>query len=215
MDESNYYRIDELENAVDYLETTLIYLKDTEHPHRFKWLMISLHGALYGFGVLAIKGTDPTATVYKSLNRSMKKHEIETVYKITKEKYEYMGIDYTEDDLKKVALRENGQLEGIWSILERTQMKEYMNKEFERSNTLILTDKQESAISKMIDYRNQFMHFIPMAMGFMGDYEKEIVNPVLEVIEFLALESGNILYYQNSENKVEQIFEEINTLKSQ
>jgi hypothetical protein len=52
-----YYRTDEKENAVDFLATAATFYAEN-HPHKWKWLTISLHGALYGFTVLAIKGTD-------------------------------------------------------------------------------------------------------------------------------------------------------------
>jgi hypothetical protein len=53
-----WYRTDEKENAVDYLEAAADFYS-REHPHKWKWLTISLHAALYGFSILAIKGTDP------------------------------------------------------------------------------------------------------------------------------------------------------------
>lgn len=53
-----YYRTDEKENAVDFLQTAATFYAG-DHPHRWKWLTISLHGALYGFAALAIKGTNP------------------------------------------------------------------------------------------------------------------------------------------------------------
>lgn len=53
-----YYRTDEKENAVDFLEAAAVFYAG-DHPHKWKWLTISLHGALYGFAVLAITGTNP------------------------------------------------------------------------------------------------------------------------------------------------------------
>lgn len=62
------YRTDELENAIDFLEQAAIFYNDREHPHRFKWICISLHGALYGFAVCNISGTDPVNRVFKKSN---------------------------------------------------------------------------------------------------------------------------------------------------
>ncbi len=55
---AKYYRTDEKENAVDFLQTAATFYTGS-HAHKWKWLTISLHGALYGFAVLAIRGTDP------------------------------------------------------------------------------------------------------------------------------------------------------------
>ncbi|RAI89544.1 hypothetical protein DET54_11412 [Paenibacillus pabuli] len=68
------YRTDELEDAIDYLEKASLFYLDKNYQHHFKWLMVALHGVLYGFGILAIKGSNPSATVYKSLERQIKKY---------------------------------------------------------------------------------------------------------------------------------------------
>ncbi|PYX60555.1 MAG: hypothetical protein DMG76_02180 [Acidobacteria bacterium] len=64
-----YYRTDEKENAVDFLEVAATFYAGN-HPHKWKWLTISLHGALYGFAVLAIRGTDPDR-VSKGKNKKL------------------------------------------------------------------------------------------------------------------------------------------------
>jgi len=53
-----WYRTDEKENAIDYLEAAATF-KANNRAHKWKWLSIALHGALYGSAVLCIQGTDP------------------------------------------------------------------------------------------------------------------------------------------------------------
>ena len=55
---TKWYRTDEKENTIDYLEAAAVFLA-TEQEHKWKWLTIALHGALYGSALLAIQGTDP------------------------------------------------------------------------------------------------------------------------------------------------------------
>lgn len=55
----NWYRLDEKENAIDFIESAATYYSRS-HPHKWKWLTISLHGALYGFAILAVQSTDYT-----------------------------------------------------------------------------------------------------------------------------------------------------------
>lgn len=66
------YRTNELENAIDFLEQTVVFYNNRENPHRFKWVCIGLHGALYGFAVCNIRGTDP---VNRVLVKSKKKQK--------------------------------------------------------------------------------------------------------------------------------------------
>jgi hypothetical protein len=55
---AQWNRTDETENTIDYLQVATSF-RYQDLPHRWKWLTISLHGALYGSTILAIKGTDP------------------------------------------------------------------------------------------------------------------------------------------------------------
>jgi hypothetical protein len=54
-----WWRLDEKNNALDYLEMAVRSLMDVERtPWAWKWVCIALHGALYGFGVCALQGTN-------------------------------------------------------------------------------------------------------------------------------------------------------------
>jgi hypothetical protein len=55
-----YTRFSEEWNALDYLEKTVEFIHRAEkYPTDWKWVIVSLHGALYGFMICALKGTDP------------------------------------------------------------------------------------------------------------------------------------------------------------
>ncbi|MDR4318407.1 Uncharacterised protein [Niallia circulans] len=69
------YRSDELENAIDFLEQAAVFYKDNESNHRFKWVCISLHGALYGFAVCNVRGTNPSDRVLVESKREKKYYE--------------------------------------------------------------------------------------------------------------------------------------------
>jgi hypothetical protein len=53
----NWLRLDEKENAIDFLEKTGCFLETIPDETRWKWVSISLHGALYGFAICALKGS--------------------------------------------------------------------------------------------------------------------------------------------------------------
>jgi hypothetical protein len=213
MDNEIVYSTSELENSVDYLEMTLHFLKEKEHPHRFKWLMINLHGALYGFGVLAIKGTSSISRVYEEISEKKKQNAKNAII----QQYKSLGIEGLLDDgsnLDSLITFQKGLLLRIWDVIKRAESPDYMIQNT-NSKLLELNDKQSHAIDKMIKYRNDFAHFKPMALGIIGDYEEDVVYPVLEVIEFIALETNNVLYFEDNHQKVEQIFKEIDELRNQ
>jgi len=53
-----WLRLDERTNALDNLEMCDYVLRTLPDPIRWKWAIITLHQALYGFAVAAVKGTD-------------------------------------------------------------------------------------------------------------------------------------------------------------
>src|SRR5713226_10232985 len=57
---AKYAEFTEESNALDYLEKALRFIKAAaDHPLAWKWVILSVHGALYGFMICTLKGTDP------------------------------------------------------------------------------------------------------------------------------------------------------------
>jgi len=55
-------------NALDYLEKAVRFIHETEkNKLAWKWVVLALHGALYGFAICACKGTN-----YENVNASKK-----------------------------------------------------------------------------------------------------------------------------------------------
>ncbi|WP_416731358.1 hypothetical protein [Fictibacillus sp. JL2B1089] len=183
-------RTNELENAIDYLEKVTYYFSNRSDDYWFKWLMISLHGALYGFGVCAIKGTSSERVIEIKLKQTkfeLKKQEIAQLYQ--------NEFDITlEDEVLEATARYNiGQLLGIWEVIKYCESKAFMMQNNE-SKYLVLTPNQKRAIKKMVDYRNDFAHFKPKSISVITQSEEWIIKEVVEVIEFLSLKSGNVFY---------------------
>jgi hypothetical protein len=54
-----WIRFSEESNALDYLEKTVEFIERVEaNPTDWKWVLLALHGALYGFMICSLKGTD-------------------------------------------------------------------------------------------------------------------------------------------------------------
>jgi hypothetical protein len=61
-----WLRLSEEKNAIDYLEKAAIFIKSvSENYNDWKWVIIGLHGALYGFAIAACRGTDSRSVVTK------------------------------------------------------------------------------------------------------------------------------------------------------
>jgi len=64
---AKYLRFTEETNALDYLVRVGQFIKETENNlSAWKWVVLSLHGALYGFAVCACHGTNPDKVTYKT-----------------------------------------------------------------------------------------------------------------------------------------------------
>lgn len=64
---SRWVRVTDEANALDYLERAASFIRETEdNPIAWKWVVLALHGALYGFAVSACKGTDYCTVVRRT-----------------------------------------------------------------------------------------------------------------------------------------------------
>src|SRR5450759_2585337 len=60
MTKAEYVQFSEESNALDYLVKTIEFIRHVEaNPTDWKWVILSVHGALYGFMICALKGTNP------------------------------------------------------------------------------------------------------------------------------------------------------------
>lgn len=77
-----YVRFSEERNAFDYLEKTIEFIRRAEqYPTDWKWVILSLHGALYGFMICALKGTDPDRVLVRKNNQTPKLISFSTALK--------------------------------------------------------------------------------------------------------------------------------------
>jgi hypothetical protein len=61
---AQWLRLEEHSNALNYLEMLKEFsLNIAEDPFYWKWIMISLHGAIYGFAISTIRGTNVDSVV--------------------------------------------------------------------------------------------------------------------------------------------------------
>jgi len=161
----SWWRLDEKMNALDYLETAVHYMRDVDRtPWAWKWVCIALHGALYGFGVCALQGTDFESVLKRDENGIVMKD-------------------------KKTG---NVNLLGFDEVMKKCQGERSI-KQGAISRPLVLNDAQKQAIEFMKNkLRNSFEHFIPCSWIIEIHRLPEMAKSYFEIIEFLAGEQGNL-----------------------
>ena len=151
-------------NALDFLEQGCKFIKDTEvNPLSWKWVIISLHGALYGFAICACKGTNPKSVTFETIK--------------------------------------SNKLVNFWEALKKCQDPSYMCMTI-NSKHLKLSEQQKESIEILTSvFRNNFEHYIPKLWSIEIHGLPRITIDVLDVISFLALETGNYVNLGTAQRK--------------
>lgn len=157
-----WLRFTEESNALDYLEKAYFFIKQTEKEKiAWKWVTITLFGALYGFAICACRGTDSSIVIENTKKRD-----------------------------KLISFNE---------ALKRCKDPNWM-KMTTMSKHLELSEKQEESIRKMKDVlRNRFEHYTPMGWSIEIHGLPKIALDVLDVIRFLALDTGNYVHLNSNQ----------------
>jgi len=169
--DGKYLRFREETNALDFLEKAGYFITQTKSELKaWKWVIISLHGALYGFAICACKKSDP----------------------------------------KNVTKEESGEkLISFWEAIKRCQNREKLQPML-NTRPLVLSKEQNESIEFLVNhFRNRFEHYIPCHWSIEIHGMPGIAINVLEVIRFLALESGTLVMLDEQQrDKVEAIISE-------
>jgi len=65
--EGEYLRLSEELNALDYLEKAVAFVRSAiSNPVDWKWVVLALHGSIYGFMICSLKGTDPSRVINRT-----------------------------------------------------------------------------------------------------------------------------------------------------
>src|SRR6266496_1831925 len=149
---AKYIRFTEEENALDYIERAYEALQRLQRqPQQWKWVVIGTHGALYGFAICVLKGTN-----WENVTRGPKKRLI------------------TFDE-----------------ALARCQSLDSMGS-YTHSAPIQLTAEQKDSIRFLKARRNQIEHYVPKRWLIEAHDLTVTTMDALDVVRFLALESGNV-----------------------
>ncbi len=169
----SYLRLTEETNALDYLQKTYDYIcKVDADVFAWKWVIIALHGALYGFAICACAGSNP---------------------------------DYVAPVTKKGKNKGERHLISLNKALELCQNPRWMRM-FVHSKYLQLSEQQKESIKWLKDeFRNEFEHFSPKGWSIELHGMPQIIIDVLDVVRFLALDTGNFFFTPSQRKKVKSI----------
>jgi hypothetical protein len=182
-----FLKTNECEEAVFALEVVAEWLERAERDIGYwKWVILALHNAVQGFMVLALRGSN--------------------------------GLCPLKDDIAKkwLSAYESGKpyptekIDTFLNLYKKVKSKEMMcfyiySKEVIPSSTL------DHNIKKLNSLRNKFVHFVPIFWELEVSDLPEISLDCLILVEFLALECGNIVFYK--EEYIELCKKAIATIK--
>jgi hypothetical protein len=127
---SRWVRLTDETNALDYLERAGSFIRETEdNPFAWKWVVLALHGALYGFAVSACKGTDYETVVRRTKKGAERLVSLDAALQMCKDEA-WMGTLHgglplklsasQEDSIRRLKQTLRNRFEhyrpGVWSI---------------------------------------------------------------------------------------------------
>lgn len=161
---AKWLRLTEEMNALDYLHKAYYFIQQTgKEKINWKWVAISLFGALYGFAICACRGTDSSSVLVKT--------------------------------------KKGDKLISFSEALKRCQDPKCMKMTI-MSKHLELLEQQKESIRKLKNvFRNNFEHYAPMGWSIEIHIFPKITLDVLEVIRFLALDTGNYVHLNSYQKR--------------
>lgn len=189
---SAYIESDEEIDALISLKTLELFIVKYQNDEKYiKWLVISLHSTLQCFMILALRGTNGLLVLSeKSAISWLESYENNTINK------QPLKMDTFSNLYKKI---------------KSDKMMMWLS-----SKKFISNQSQDHSVKSLDKFRNEFTHYLPKTWLIEKSMIAPIVNDCLEIIKFLAKDSGNIFYNKSDvEEDVNRLIEQcLNTIKT-
>jgi len=165
-----WFRTDEFEEATLSLEKVAeTSAQIADDLSRWRWLVISLHNAVQGYMVLALRGTNNiTVLSPKSAEEWLEAYERGGPYP----KYEKLD-----------------SFSNLYKKIKSDRMLMYGH-----SQKFAPQGSQGRSIKKINQFRNEFIHFIPKGWSLEVSGLPQICIDCLNILEFLGWSSGNVVW---------------------
>ena len=148
----------------------------TNDRHRWKWAIIALHSGLQGLMVLALRGSAGFNVLRESHKRRLK--------------------DRRKRDENEIPRQRDSKLVDFLELYRRIKGRRMLM--YTDSRKFVPNGTQGRSIKMLNRLRNDFIHFTPKVWGLDLGGLPEIALDCLEIAEFLAWESGNVLWHEAS-----------------
>ena len=175
-------------DAVVSLELLAEYLpKALLITHNWKWVILSLHSALQGFMVLTLQSTNFLNVLTEESARDWLE-----AYEGNASPSSPPRLDY---------------FMNLYSKIKSDTMKIWNNSKLFQPNST-----QDESIRKLNNYRNEFIHFVPIQSILDVRIWARLVIDIVPIIEFLVFESNNVSFNEPSNRqKVKDLCNLINS----
>lgn len=203
------FEIDEMKDPVLALKVLDEHLaKVLEEPLYWKWAVLATHNALQGFMVLNLADSSRLNLMQEARACHHCDRELSTaicpgcgreIKVLNKRSWGSRSewADYYHNRLRK--RREplkDWRLIPFMEMFGRIQDDKYMKRSF-NSKTFRPDKRQKKSVESLHnDLRNEFIHFKPKLLLDSAPELLSVVREILQIISFLAFESGNILWFR-------------------
>jgi len=183
---NRWLRTDEYEETKTSLEMVCEQLpKVVDELHKWKWVIISLHNAMQGCMVLALRGGDSLDV----MNKEDKEKWL--AYRLKSAPFPIVSLDK------------------FLSLYKKIKKVKFM-KRYTQSQRFKPKGTQTDSVKMLNRLRNQFIHYFPMNLSLEVSGLLAMVQDCIDIIDFLAFECGNILWHDESvETNVRSIIKAI------
>lgn len=170
-EEDEFLRTDERNEAIMSLKKTIQFLNETrDEVYNWKWVIISLHNCLQSFMILALKGSN-SLSVMKP-----------------KDADRWLEAYYNDKEYPKV------MMDNFHKLFQKIKGDSML--QFTYSKKFVSNERIDKSVYRLNELRNNFIHFMPMGWSIELRGLPRLVNDIIEIINFLLHDSGNIYFYE-------------------
>ena len=146
-----------------------------DDPRQWKWAIFALHSGIQGMMVLALEGS----------------HGLNVLHEKDAERWLnwYEGNRSDEPEPR-------GKLANFLDLYRKIKDDKSPMKRYGDSQQFVPTGTQDQSIKRLNHWRNKFVHFTPQLWVLELGGLPAIMSDCLEIAEFLAWESGNIIWHE-------------------
>ena len=195
------FHTNEYEEAVAALEVTAAFLRQAEgQPALWRLVIVSLHSAVQGFMVVALKGSQSIGALTQYDIGAILAAERNLVPALASNKAPAPVVD-------PGVLYFEAKLADFLELYERIKKPKWPMRQFVSSTAFRPRGTDTRCIKDLNRVRNEFIHFKPMHRSYLLTQFPAMVDAGLHVIEFLLHDSNNVIFagfpeeplYQRSE----------------